>query len=74
MDLWTHILRHGIAEVLQQTASITPLRAEACAALATIGSQIFECLPVRFKVFGSNSFESIAIFLINCGFFFNSVS
>ena len=45
-QLWVYIIRNGLAEVLQ-TASNTPLRAEACAALATVGSQIFECLPVR---------------------------
>ena len=44
--MWIYILRHGLPEALQSSTS-TPLRAEACAALATIGSQIFECLPVR---------------------------
>lgn len=47
--LWTHILRHGIAEVLQSN-SHTPLRAEACSTLATVGSHIFECLPVCIHV------------------------
>ena len=46
VQLWTHILRHGIAEIFQASTTSSPLRAEACAVLATVGSQIFECLPV----------------------------
>lgn len=46
VQLWIYIIRHGLANILQ-AASVPPLKAEACAALATVGSQIFECLPVR---------------------------
>jgi hypothetical protein len=45
IQLWIYIIRYGLADVLQ-APSIPPLKAEACAALATVGSQIFECLPV----------------------------
>ena len=47
VQYWTYILRHGIAEIFNASAISTPLKAEACSALATVGSQIFECLPVR---------------------------
>ncbi len=47
IQLWIYIIRYGLADVLQ-APSIPPLKAEACAALATVGSQIFECLPVCF--------------------------
>lgn len=50
VQLWTHILRHGIAEIFQATTTSSPLRAEACAALATVGSQIFECLPRDLRI------------------------
>ena len=46
VQLWIYILRDGIAEILHSDSG-SPLKAEACATLATIGSQIFECLPVR---------------------------
>ena len=62
VQLWTHILRHGIAEIFQAPGTSAPLRAEACAALATVGSQIFECLPVNLRTSCSShlTFEIIA--------------
>ncbi|KZS17905.1 HEAT repeat-containing protein 6 [Daphnia magna] len=49
VQLWIYIIRHGLANILQ-AASVPPLKAEACAALATVGSQIFECLPRELRI------------------------
>ncbi|KAI9561255.1 hypothetical protein GHT06_012211 [Daphnia sinensis] len=49
VQLWIYIIRHGLADILQ-AASVPPLKAEACAALATVGSQIFECLPRELRI------------------------
>ncbi|EFX85475.1 hypothetical protein DAPPUDRAFT_314210 [Daphnia pulex] len=49
IQLWIYIIRYGLADVLQ-APSIPPLKAEACAALATVGSQIFECLPRELRI------------------------
>jgi hypothetical protein len=57
IQLWIYIIRYGLADVLQ-APSIPPLKAEACAALATVGSQIFECLPVCYF---KNKFKSTFI-------------
>jgi len=50
VQYWTYILRHGIAEIFNASAISTPLKAEACSALATVGSQIFECLPRDLRI------------------------
>jgi hypothetical protein len=57
IQLWIYINRYGITDVLQ-APSIPPLKAEACAALVTVGSQIFECLPVCYF---KNKFKSTFI-------------
>lgn len=69
VQLWIHILRNGLSEILQTNCD-APLKAEACSALATIGTQIFECLPVSYlKIRPRNSSFNFEPFSVSLGFY-----